>query len=81
MDILLSEEFKNTIRYFVNMSDTRRADHILTALVEQSVIDDEFGHLIYPAGNDHEYDPKADILVLDAVEDEIKRQLLNKFDE
>ena len=79
--ISISDEFKETIAYLIERSETSRVDHILRNMIEEGYIDDEYGHLIF-AGDDEvsEYDVQVDLEVIDAVEDEIKRQLLEKFD-
>lgn len=83
MDIPISEEFKKTINYYIELSETKRVDHIVNSLIEGGVVDREYGHLIFSEGEgeSNEYNIDADLLVLDAIEDEIKRQLLKKFDE
>ena len=80
--IEITEEFKSTIKYFVDRSDSNRVDYILRELIEQSFVDSEFGHLIYQDSEQetNEYNSEMDCLVLDAVETEIKKQLLEKFD-
>lgn len=79
--IELTDEFKATISYFVERSETNRTDYILRELIEGSFVDYEFGHLIFPEStNNQTYDEQMDLVVLDAVETEIKRQLLDKFD-
>lgn len=77
--INLTEEFKEIIAQFVNKCDTRRVDHILYSIINQGWIDEEYAHLIF--SEDGEYNSKMDLIVLDAVEDEIKRQLLIKYNE
>jgi hypothetical protein len=81
MEILITEEFKKTISQHIEMSESGQPDSILTTLIEQGHIDEEYGHLIFPERdkNNFEYNLKTDLLVLDALEDEIKRQLLTKF--
>lgn len=77
--IEITEEFKATIEHFIARSETDKVNHILSALVEGGYVDDEFGHLIY-IEPDNAYNPEMDNIVLDAVENEIKKQLLKKFD-
>jgi len=81
MNINISDEFKNTIKYFIEHSETKKVNDILRDLIEQSYVDDEFGHLIWPDPEQEQYDEEADALVIDAVETEIKNQLLVKFNE
>jgi hypothetical protein len=81
MDIPISEEFKKTISFYVEACETRRADHIITSLIQEGVVDKEYRDLIFSDGESNGYDINMDLLVLDAIEDEIKRQLLKKFDE
>jgi hypothetical protein len=80
--ITIPDHFKQTIAHVIEQSESSRADHILTTLVESGWVDDEFGHLIF-AGDDEvsEYDVQVDLVVLDAIEDEVKRQLLVKYNE
>lgn len=80
--IPISEEFKETIAYFIEKSETNRVDHILRHMIESGYIDEEYGHLIFAGDIDGhpEYDVHTDLIVIDAIEDEIKRQLLEKFD-
>ena len=78
--INISEDFKEVISHFVESSETRRADHILSKMVEQGFVDGEYGHLIFSGDDDYpEYNSHVDIEVLDAIEDEIKKQLLVKY--
>lgn len=80
--IEITEEFKATIKYFIKRSETSRVDHIVRELIEQCVIDEEFGYLIYleTENGNYEYNPDMDERVLSAVENEIKAQLLTKYD-
>lgn len=80
--IIISEDFKQVIAHFIKNSDSNRVDHIIADMGEQGFIDGEFGHLIF--GSDPkqpEYNIDMDLQVLDAVEDEIKKQLLVKYNE
>jgi hypothetical protein len=80
--IIITEDFKETIAYFIEKSENTRVDHILRDMIEGGYIDDEFGHLIFAGDSDTtEYNIETDLVVLDAVEDEIKRQLLIKYNE
>jgi hypothetical protein len=78
--IELTEEFVSTIRHFVERSETDNVNHIIRDLVEGSYVDDEFGHLIFGGPNGDVYNESMDEIVLDVIETEIKRQLLQKFD-
>lgn len=75
--IIISEDFKEAIANLVEQSESSRADHILRDMVESGCVDDEFGHLIF--GEEEQYNVQADLEVLDAIEDEIKLQLLKKY--
>lgn len=78
--ITITESFKETIAYFVENSDSNRVDYILTEMVESGQIDKEYGHIIFAGESDiEEYNIEVDLIVLDAIEDEIKRQLLIKY--
>lgn len=80
--IIISEDFKQVIAHFIKNSDTNHVDHIIADMGEQGFIDGEFGHLIFGTNLDYpEYDIDMDLQVLDAVEDEIKKQLLIKYNE
>jgi hypothetical protein len=78
--IIITEDFKETIAYFIEKSETTRVDHILRKMVEGGYVDDQFGHLIFAGDSEvSEYNIEIDLVVLDAIEDEIKRQLLVKY--
>lgn len=79
MDVNITKEFKNTINYVISHSKSKRTDEVLRELIEQSYVDDEFGHLIWP--EQEQYNEEADALVIDAVETEIKNQLLARINE
>lgn len=79
--IHINEEFKDIIKTCIKHSDTLKVNYILRDLIEGGYIDDEFGHLIFPHDEnvDSSYDAEMDAIVLDAIEDEIKLQLLEKL--
>ena len=78
--IIISDDFKQTIAHFIEQSETNHVDLILTDLVESGYVDGEFGHLIFSEDKDTPgYNVQTDLVVLDAIEDEIKRQLLVKY--
>lgn len=78
--ISITDSFKETIAYFVENSESNRVDHILTEMIESGQIDKEYGHIIFAGDSEiEEYNIEVDLIVLDAIEDEIKRQLLVKY--
>jgi len=77
--INISEEFKKTIKQIINSNeDCKRVDHIMIELMELGLIDGEYEHLIF---SEETYNAEMDQLVADAIEDEVKRQLLLKYNE
>lgn len=78
--VIITDDFKETIAYFIEHSESNRVDYILREMVEKGYIDDEYGHIIFAGDSETpEYDVQTDLIVLDAIEDEIKRQLLVKY--
>jgi hypothetical protein len=78
--IIISEEFKQTIAHFIKNSETNHVGHIIADMGEQGFIDGEFGNLIFGEDpHNPDYNVNMDLEVIDAVEDEIKKQLLVKY--
>lgn len=80
--IEITEEYKAIIKYYVNCSETNKVNDVITEMIQQCTIDEEFGHLIYleTENGDYVYNSDMDERVLEVVENEVKKQLLTKYD-
>ena len=86
MNINITECTKLAIKDLIEKFESKRADLILDELLHSGFIDEEYKQYIFNFEPEDDpdyisYDQNGEALVIDAIEDEIKNQLLKKYNE
>lgn len=77
--IPISDKFKKLIKSLIRKDEFLRVDKVMDFLSDEGHIEKEFSKFFNPEKG--EYDPEMELIIYDEVEDEVKRQLLERLNE